>query len=448
MKRIMELKDCLFAAAAQAGLTEYEVFYTSGKSLSVETLKDEISSFASSLGGGICFRCIVDGKMGSASTECLSSEEMQELVGRAVSNARAIESDDPAILYAGSPRYETVNAPDPTLWSAADIRTIALDLQKALYAESEQVTDGTQSSAWSSEQVYYLCNSHGLELSNRVGVNGAYVGPVVTDGTESEDAGASANGTTPEDFCELPGKAVREALGKIGAGTVPSGSYPLVISGKQMRALLSTFSSIFSAKQVQLGLSLLKGREGEAIAAPIVTISDDPMRPGSPIQTAFDMEGVAAYKKNVVENGVLKTLLYDLATASKAGVSSTANGLRGSYAQDVSIQPYNFCIEPGDATLEELFVEAGNGIYVTELKGLHAGANATTGDFSIESAGFRIENGKLGKAVKTFTIAGNFYELLKSIHRLSDTVDWATPGGFTVYGAPAALILSMSVAGT
>ena len=98
-------------------------------------------------------------------------------------------------------------------------------------------------------------------------------------------------------------------------------------------------------------------------------------------------------------------------------------------------------------TLEELMELAGDGIYVTECKGFHAGANAVTGDFSIESAGFMIRNGKKAEPVKSFTVAGNFFELLKSIDSLGDTVRWSPLGGFTTFGSPDLLVKSMSVAG-
>jgi PmbA protein len=171
------------------------------------------------------------------------------------------------------------------------------------------------------------------------------------------------------------------------------------------------------------------------------------MREGVSIQTNFDAEGVAAYRKAIIENGVLKTLLHNRETAKAQGVESTGNASKGSYASPVAISPYAFCMEAGDKTKDELFAMAGNGIYITELKGLHAGANAVTGDFSIESAGFKIEDGKLGGAVKSFTIAGNFFDLLKSIAALSNEVDVAITGGFTTFGAPAVLIHDVSVAG-
>ena len=81
------------------------------------------------------------------------------------------------------------------------------------------------------------------------------------------------------------------------------------------------------------------------------------------------------------------------------------------------------------------------------MKGFHAGANAVTGDFSIESAGFMIRDGKKAEAVKEFTVSGNFFELLKQIKAFSNEVKYGIPSDFTLFGSPDALVSDMSVAG-
>ena len=128
-------------------------------------------------------------------------------------------------------------------------------------------------------------------------------------------------------------------------------------------------------------------------------------------------------------------------------MESTGNGQKGSYASPVSIAPYNFGINAGTDSDDELLAAVGNGIYITECKGFHAGANAVTGDFSIESAGFMIRDGKRAEPVKSFTVAGNFFDLLKQIDRLGNDVKWGIPGGFTVFGSPNVLVRGMSIAG-
>ena len=270
---------------------------------------------------------------------------------------------------------------------------------------------------------------------------------VVCKDGESQASFDFGVGTDAEALSALPKMVTEEAMATLGASEIASGKYDVIFSGKQMRAMLSAFASTFSAKNAQLGLSLLKGKEGEKIASECVTLMDDPLYEGSPMQLPFDGEGVATYRKAVIENGTLKTLLYDLSTAKRVGGTTTGNGQRSSYSDPVSIAPYHFYLAGGNVSEDALMQTLGDGIYITELKGLHAGANAVTGDFSIESAGFMVRDGKRAEAVRSFTVAGNFFSLLKEIEALSDTVHFGMPSGFTVYGSPNALVRNMSIAG-
>lgn len=442
------VKQYLFDAAVNEGLKEYEVFFMESSGIAAETLKDEISSFSSTVSGGICFRCIVDGRFGSASTELFTEQEMQELVKRAINNAKYIENDDKAIIFKGSTVYQEISPKIIPQKTAADIKDIALDLINKTYAESEYITEGTQTYAVQDKTKMVLMNSHGLSLENEVSVGGALVQAVIAKDGESQYGGDIVAGFEAAELDKLPAEAIKEALLKVGAKEIPTGKYDIIIDGKQMRALLSTFSPVFSGRNAYLGLSLLKGKEGEKIGAECLTLVDDPFYAESPMQTAFDGEGVATYRKKVIENGILNTLLYDLASADKVGKESTGNGLRSSYASSVSISPYHFYIEGGESDDEELFKKLGNGIYITEFKGLHAGANSVTGDFSIESFGFEIKDGVIGDAVKSFTVAGNFFDLILNIEAFSNNVKFGFPSGYTVYGAPNTLIRGASVAGT
>ena len=328
---------------------------------------------------------------------------------------------------------------------AAQIKELALGLQKKTYECCELVTDGTESGVFASLSRYELANSEGLRLSNTVGVGGAYVQAVVNRDGEAQEAFDACVGFDSAD--SLPTSAVEQACSKLGAQSVPSGKYKIILDGKQMRALLSTYSSVFSGKSALLGLSLLAGKEGQSVASECVSIVDDPLTDKNSVPTAFDGEGVATYTKKVIESGVLNTLLYDLATAHKAGVQSTGNGQRASYANQVSISPFCFYLDKGEHTEQQLLEKMGDGLYITQLKGLHAGADAVTGDFSLESAGYKVENGKKMGAVKGFTVAGNFFDLLRSIEALADEVKFGFPSGFVSFGAPDTLVGEMSVSG-
>ena len=442
-----EIKKVLFDAAIKAGLTDYDVYYRMSTELSADALNHEPNASSFGTVGGVSFRCAVDGKIGAASTEMLEKDELEALVPRAMANAALLDADEEPIFYLpqSGDAYRKVTVDKPALPTAGELRRVANELQDRIYKASNLVADGTETAAGATEVTVCLANARGLSLSHSAAMRYAYAEAVINDGNEPS-YGTAITGELDAAKSGIAEKAVSEALSRLGGTPVKTGKYKVVLSAKQVRALFSAFSGIFSGKKAMLGLSLLKGKENTKIASPTLTIYDDPFYPGNTMQIPFDAEGVPTYKKALVEEGVLKTLLYDLTTAKKTGNASTGNAGRGSYADPVSIRSYCHAIAPGSATLDELFAQMGEGLYITELKGLHAGCDAVTGDFSIESAGFAVKNGKLAGPVKAFTVAGNFFELLKSIEAVGCEVETGICG-FSMTAAPAMLIKDISVAG-
>ena len=441
------LKNALVSALEKEGLSEYEIYYMSDESTSVATLNKEVNSFSSSSSGGLCLRVLVGGKMGYASTELMTEAEMAELPVRAKANAAATEKPDTVGIFKGSESYDELKLEKVELLLAAELKDYAIKTGEALFAKDTAVKEGTSSQAICAGTTVRLVNSHGVDLSLDCGINALIAEAVVGVDTENQTDYSFKNLTGEETVDEVVKEAVSEALAKIGAGSVDSGKYNVVISGNQMRSLLSVFSSAFSAKAVIDGMSRLKGLEGEKIASDIVTITDDPQREGNAVGTNFDAEGVATHRKAVVEAGVLKTFLHNRETALAMGKETTANASKAGYSSPIGVRPYSFAIEPGDKSRDELFALAGDGIYITEINGLHAGANPVSGDFSLQSAGFLIKDGKKAGAVKGFTVAGNFFELLKNISALGDKLERGVATGFTGFCSPDVLVPDMSVAG-
>ena len=59
-----EFKDAVVRYAGQRQIGEYELYFTERDSAKVEIYKEEIKSYKTESGMGICFRCIADGKAG------------------------------------------------------------------------------------------------------------------------------------------------------------------------------------------------------------------------------------------------------------------------------------------------------------------------------------------------------------------------------------------------
>ena len=443
-----EFKNLVIAECNAAGITEYELYYHTSESTSVDTFQHAIHEFTSSMAGGVCFRCIVNGKMGYASTEALNAEQARGIVARAADNATNLEAEETVFLGEGGQAYEELTITPYDEPSTEELINTVLAVQEKLYAEDPAVIDGCQTQGFREKMETAIFNSKGLDLHYANTAAGLVVVSVVTDGKEMANSFQIKLGKLDTiDSDAMVKKAVTNAKASLGSDVAPTGQYPVIFDPSAMSSLLQCFSSVFSSEAAQKGLSQLADKEGQIIAAPIVTLVDDPFHKENPEPINFDAEGSPTHKKNIIEGGKLNTLFYNLKTANKAGKKTTGNASKAGYDAPVGIQPFTLYLENGDLSEEELLAKAGNGVYIHSLQGLHAGANPISGDFSLQSAGFMIEDGKKTHAVKSFTVAGNFYQLLKNITAIANNCELPMAMGKTAFGSPSVLVEGLSVAG-
>ena len=443
-----EFKELVIAECAAQGIAEYELYYQAGASTSVDTFQHSINEFSSSYTGGVCFRCIVNGKMGYASTEALNAQQARSVVANAVDNAINLEAEEAVFLGEGGQTYEPLEDKSYAMPTTEELIAKVLETTEKLYAADAMAVDGCQTNGIIETSEIAIYNSKGLDLYQSSQASGLVAVGVVSNGTEMSNDYQIKLGKLDEiDTDALVKKAIDGAKEKLGGEVAPTGQYPVIFNSEAMCSLLGVYSSIFNSESAQKGLSKLAGKEGEVIAAPCVTLIDDPFHKENPEPMNFDAEGSPTHKKAIIENGVLNTLLYNLKTAAVAGKKTTGNASKAGYDSPVGIRPFTMYLEGGDITEEELLAKAGNGVYITSLSGLHAGADSVSGDFSLQSAGYMIENGQKTTYVKAFTVAGNFYELLKNIAALANNSHLPRAMGSTAFGAPSVLVEGLSIAG-
>jgi PmbA protein len=171
---------------------------------------------------------------------------------------------------------------------------------------------------------------------------------------------------------------------------------------------------------VQRNQSALKGKIGEKVASENVTIHDDGLFSGGLHTWKFDGEGVPQQKTPIVEKGILRNFLYDNYTAKKEGKESTGNAARAGYLSTPSLEATNFHFMPGTKSPEELINNVDDGLLVYYLQGAHS-SNPASGEFSVVATpAWKIKNGEIAYATKGAMLAGNVFQILKSISALAD----------------------------
>ena len=437
----------LFSKAQEEGFSEYEVYYVDRESLSISVYKEEVEKYNLNNSAGLSFRGKFGDRIGYSYTEILDEDAIEMLVKKAKENVLAIENNDIQFIYEGDKEYKEISTYHEELEDipADKLINIAISMEKEAKKYCNKVESFSGCSVSYSSGKYGIINSKGLNLSNKSNLLTAYVVPIVKDLDKMYDGcgyvvAKSLNDVKPDKIAKM---GVDEALSKIGGTSIASGNYKVIINNEAMVSLLSTFAGIFSGDEVQKGLSLLKDKEGEIIAADIVNLVDDPHLEDGLASVSFDDEGVATLKTYLIKNGKLNSLLHNLKTANKAGVKSTGNGFKSSYASPISVSPTNFYIEPGINSLEEMTKKINKGLIITDFAGLHSGANSITGDFSLAAKGFYIEDGIKTHPVEQITVAGNFFTLLNNIEEIGSDLKFP----MSSVGSPSIVIKELSIAG-
>ena len=319
----------LMEAARAAGIEACEAYVSSRDSFRAMTTEGEVVEYESNSTRGLGFRGLYRGRMGYASTEAFDEEAVGQLVRGVMESAELCEDEDEAPLYDGGEPVPDMDLRSPALAQVTPQEKIdrVLAMEK-LVKESDPRIDKTAHNVINTgSYTVRIVNSHGMDRSYTEDVCALYGQATARDGdfVSSSGYGVTARSFDGLDVQKVGGEVARRTLDGLNAAPVPSGKYRVVFFSEAMCDLLGVFSSIFSAETAQKGMSLLKGRVGERIAAPCVTLVDDPLMEGGMGSRPFDDEGVPSATHTVVEDGVFRTFLHNLKTARKDGVTTTGN---------------------------------------------------------------------------------------------------------------------------
>ena len=435
--------DKFFALAKEAGLQEVELYISESRSLSISLFHGEVDEYKDNNGYSILARGILNGKCGSATADVWNKDKAAWLVKEMVANAKVIENDDPIFIFKGSEKYHKVNTFNKDLENVSidQVMKGLQDVEKNCRELDPRIIEVAGTEYHQSSDKTTLINSNGLNLVQK---NNYYYFVVQCVAKEGEQTKSGYDFFFDNDFSKFDAKkfakkVVDQTVAQLGGEACASNKYKAVLHPDVVTSLIKAYVGHANAEEVQKKSSLFIGKIGQKIASKKVTIEDRPLQK-NPFARWFDDEGVATYNKAIVKNGVLQTYLYNLTTAAKDGVQTTGNGYGGGKKGVESTFLY---LKPGKKSLDELFAEVGNGVFITDVSGLHAGLNPQSGNFSLQSTGFMIENGKKGKPLDLITVSGNLLEIFQDVLEVGNDT-YVSPSGVS---AQSLLIKKIVVSG-
>ena len=416
--------DYVLSLAQKEGEANVDLIYERSEKLSLNILNGKADKVHQSTGLGLGIRVVHNGRTGIASTEHLQKTALEKAFLTAKENARI--SDPTEVILPTKPpqlpnpsQLKLFNADIEGL-SLEELSSFGLDIEARVHQIDKRVISIPYLGLWKSNSEYHILSSQGVNYQQKQNAVGAYCGPLLEEG-ERRKSGShswSERSWNPSQSQMIGDMAVKDAADLLMARPIPGGQVPVVLDEYCAPRLLGMYLSCFSAEAAQKGLSRLQGRLGEMIANESLDIISDPHLLGGAGSCYMDGEGVPTQKISLVTQGRFEDFMYHIESARKEGRESNGHAGRN-YKSGISTTTHNIVIPKGSYTLDELVALPEKCLLVTKLEGA-AGCDPLSGDISIGIQGFWIEKGQRQQAVDNVTIAGNFFDVLKSIKALGN----------------------------
>jgi len=407
-------------AALAAGAEAAEAYAARESGREVRVHGGEVESLTAATQAGVGVRAWIGHRVGYAYGTDLGADGVAAIAARAAEAARGADEDEFAAPPQPAAAEPLAGLSDRSVTTSPAERVVALAL------EVERSALGADPRVAAVEQAVYADAAEAVAIASSAGVAGEYESSscfayvqALAEGEDGRETGLGfglARGPDGLDPSAIGAEGGQRAVAMIGAAKPASRSCPVVLDPTVAASFAGLIGGGLGAGAVQRGRS------------------------------PFDAEGVPRRRTALIEGGELRAYLYDTYTGNRDGAPSTGNAARGGYRSLPSVAASNLIVAPGRLSAAELFAQAGEGVFVTDVAGLHSGVNPVTGVFSVGASGLAIRGGELAEPVREFTIAGELVPMLGSVLAAGSEARWVPFGGSVC--TPPLLIGEMSISGS
>jgi predicted Zn-dependent protease len=213
---------------------------------------------------------------------------------------------------------------------------------------------------------------------------------------------------------------------------IPAGKYTVILEPAAVLDIVGFMFWDYSGMAILDQRSFLTGRIGKKLFGENVTIADDvahPLQAGSP----FDGEGVLRQRVPLVENGVVKRVVYARGTAARmkksehhdsvGAIDATGHGFP--LLNEMGEMPLNIVFASVDnpQSLEQMISSTERGVLVTRLwyiREVEPFEKMMTG--MTRDGTFLVENGRLNGGIRNFRFNESLIHMLSNVEAMSSPV--------------------------
>lgn len=413
---------------------EIEVLFFGGKSALTRFANNIIHQNVAEENHGVSVRTVFAGRTARATTNKLDDASLQRVVqaSEALAKVQHPDADLPS-LFSGlenksaSPTIIPRRSFEASLALTPETRAQAVEQMIGIAKRHKLTAAGIFANSESIEGIF---NSRGVAAWHTQTSSDISVTMLAADssGWQKRNSPDASN----LDARELAETAAQKAIGSAGPEELPAGKYTVILEPAAVLDIVGFMFYDFGGLAILEQRSFLNDRVGKQIFGENINICDDvahPLQSGAP----FDGEGVPRQRVQLVENGIVKRLVYARTTAQKMKVSEykdqvgpimpTGHGFP--LPNEIGEAPLNIIFsEPKDPkSMDEMIASTERGVLVTRLwyiREVDPYEKILTG--MTRDGTFLVENGKVRHGLLNFRFNESLLHMLSNVEQMSRSV--------------------------
>jgi PmbA protein len=426
---------------------EVEAFIYGGKSALTRFANNTIHQNVAEESYSISVRTAFDGRTARATTNKFDNESLKRVVQASESLAKVQHPDSDLLVMPGAGEARAVTQAKPnrhfvqTAGLTPELRADAVKKIVQVATQHKLITAGIFSS---SESVEGIFNSRGLNDWHTQTSSEISVTMLASDSSGWQKA--NSPDVSQLDPAALAETSARKALESAGPREIPAGKYTVILEPAAVLDMVGFMFFDFGGLSILDQRSFLNNRVGTQIFGANIDIWDDvahPLQSGTP----FDGEGIPRQRVHLVENGIVKRLVYARATAEKmkqseykdkvGPVAATGHGF--SLPNEMGEAPMNIVFgTPADPkTVEQMIASTERGVLVTRLwyiREVDPYEKILTG--MTRDGTFYVEDGKVRHGILNFRFNESLIHMLSSVEAMGIPVRASGEESFDMVAPP------------
>jgi predicted Zn-dependent protease len=411
---------------------DVEVLFSGGKSALTRFANNIIHQNVAEENYVVSVRTVFGGRTARSTTNKFDDESLKRVVQSSERLAK-VQHSDPELLpipdSAGTPARER-----PPIRHFAETAAITpqqrAETVKQIVSIAEKHKLTTAGIVSSSETVEGVFNSRGLADWHTQTSSEISITMLAADSSGWQKA--NSPNVANLNAAALAETAARKAFESASPREIPAGKYTVILEPAAVLDIVGFMFFDFGGLSILDQRSFLNNRVGTKLFGENINIWDDvahPLQSGPP----FDGEGVRRQKVHLVENGVIKRLVYARATAEKmkhsehkdkvGPIAPTGHGFP--LPNEIGEAPMNIVFEtsPQPISVDQMIASTERGVLVTRLwyiREVDPYEKILTG--MTRDGTFFVEHGKVRHGVRNFRFNQSLIQMLSNVEAMGTPV--------------------------